>query len=287
MDHVNYKAMSRIIFLLFLLVSVNSFSQKYIIYGDTRTNHDIHRKIVGQIEKEKPDAVFNTGDLVDVGIVKKQWELFMNIIAELSNDSTYYPVPGNHEMNRKNYKQAFNYLPNQAVNYVINEPDVVFLMINTCSRLDEKSKVVKWTEKQLQIYQDSSKLIVAMHHHPPYSTGPHKEDENNTRNTLIPLYEKYNVKVVFTGHDHCYERSTVNGIQYVVSGGGGAPLYDKKRSFDGSVMYKKTHHYCKMSTDKNSAKIEVVDSFHCQTNCSAHFGLTVLSSVPWITTNSG
>ncbi|HID85752.1 MAG TPA: hypothetical protein EYP55_00030 [Anaerolineae bacterium] len=33
------------------------------------------------------------------------------------------------------------------------------------------------------------------------------------------------MQLVFNGHDHDYERSLVNGVNYIVAGGGGAPLY--------------------------------------------------------------
>lgn len=32
--------------------------------------------------------------------------------------------------------------------------------------------------------------------------------------------------VVFSGHNHFYERSVSSGVQYIVTGGGGAPLHD-------------------------------------------------------------
>ena len=44
------------------------------------------------------------------------------------------------------------------------------------------------------------------------------------RSDLVPLFEKYDVQMVFSGHDHDYERGTVNGIKYVVTGGGGERL---------------------------------------------------------------
>ena len=36
---------------------------------------------------------------------------------------------------------------------------------------------------------------------------------------------KHGVDIVVSGHNHCYEHYIVDGIQYVVTGGGGAPLY--------------------------------------------------------------
>jgi hypothetical protein len=43
---------------------------------------------------------------------------------------------------------------------------------------------------------------------------------------LGPLLEKYHVSAGFFGHDHNYQHYLKNGIHYVTTGGGGAPLYD-------------------------------------------------------------
>jgi hypothetical protein len=46
------------------------------------------------------------------------------------------------------------------------------------------------------------------------------------RPLLDSLFQKHGVKLVFQGHDHLYYRTVRSGITYVVTGGGGAPLYD-------------------------------------------------------------
>src|SRR4030081_1568688 len=43
---------------------------------------------------------------------------------------------------------------------------------------------------------------------------------------LVPMFEKYHVTAGFFGHDHNYQHYLKNGIHYVITGGGGAPLYD-------------------------------------------------------------
>ncbi|MCK4236104.1 MAG: metallophosphoesterase [Candidatus Krumholzibacteria bacterium] len=54
---------------------------------------------------------------------------------------------------------------------------------------------------------EKDRFIAAIFHHPPISTGPHTEDEMGLRKTIVPLFERYGVDVVFNGHDHIYERS--------------------------------------------------------------------------------
>src|SRR3546814_19252512 len=58
---------------------------------------------------------------------------------------------------------------------------------------------------------------------------------DTTLRKVIPLFEKYDVDMVFYGHLHCYERSKPllgdkidrdNGIVYVMCGGAGGNLED-------------------------------------------------------------
>ena len=56
--------------------------------------------------------------------------------------------------------------------------------------------------------------------HGPYSSGSHGSNDT-VRRDLVPLFESYGVDIVFAGHDHSYERSTVGGVKHVITGGGG------------------------------------------------------------------
>ena len=59
--------------------------------------------------------------------------------------------------------------------------------------------------------------IVALHH-PPYSAG-YQGSSNDAREGFAPIFERYGVQLVLSGHDHDYQRSKpINGVTYVVSG---------------------------------------------------------------------
>jgi len=64
-------------------------------------------------------------------------------------------------------------------------------------------------------------------HEPPYSSGT---SNNILRLVLSPLFEHYGVDLVFSGHEHFYERTLPihdfvpagRGVVYLTVGGGGA-----------------------------------------------------------------
>jgi 3',5'-cyclic AMP phosphodiesterase CpdA len=79
---------------------------------------------------------------------------------------------------------------------------------------------VAWLEKELKDSREDWKI--PYFHHPPYSSGGRHGSDARLREVLEPLFVKYNVSVVFTGHDHFYERvKPQKGIVYFVVGSGG------------------------------------------------------------------
>jgi 3',5'-cyclic AMP phosphodiesterase CpdA len=67
-------------------------------------------------------------------------------------------------------------------------------------------------------------------HHGLYSSGPNvaTEPSGALRGLLAPLYTRTGVDVVFSGHDHFYERTRpIGGVVYVTTGAGGGALYPR------------------------------------------------------------
>ena len=92
--------------------------------------------------------------------------------------------------------------------------------------------------------------------------------ETSLREILAPLFERYDVDVVFMGHHHSYERIEVNGITYLVAAGGGAGLYELNHPEPGSQMAVSVHHFVliEVNGDLLSGKAidrkgDIIDSF--------------------------
>lgn len=78
-----------------------------------------------------------------------------------------------------------------------------------------------WLEKELS--SSGSDWKIAYFHHPLYSSGRTHGSSLDLQKTLEPLFVRYGVNVVFTGHDHIYERvKPQKGITYFVAGSAGS-----------------------------------------------------------------
>ena len=88
-------------------------------------------------------------------------------------------------------------------------------------------------------------------HEPLYCKGGHKP-RVDIRKVWEPLFIEYNVNLVFQSHNHYYQRSNpINGITYIVTGGGGAPLYTPEDAKFINISIK-NYHYCVLDTTRNS-----------------------------------
>ncbi|MCK4574017.1 MAG: metallophosphoesterase [candidate division Zixibacteria bacterium] len=229
-----------------------------VVFGDTRSDHTTHRLIAGRIMEAEPVAIFHTGDLVEDGRKAELWAVFNEISAELLATGQFYPALGNHEWGSPLYFDNFE-LPNNEQWYTIDRLQTRFIVLNSCGETGVESEQYCWLEQELASVPDSIRFVVAVFHHPPYSTGDHGEDEKGLRDSFCRLFEKYGVDIVFNGHDHDYERSYCNGIYYVVSGGGGAPLYERTREDRRSLVWKQSYHFCRLSVIDDRMIVTVHD----------------------------
>jgi len=268
MCKLNYKKLITLISLTIILISFQlscfsigdsqTVSQAIVIYGDSRTGLKSHQKIVDEIIKIKPAIVFHTGDLVKNSKNLGQWATFNKIISDLIKIADFYPALGNYENNSPLFFDNF-VLPNNKRWYSIEKDNLHFMVLDSNSDCNVGSEQYLWLEDDLQNIKENIKFIIAIFHHPPFSTGHHKEDEKSLRQTNIPLFEQYGVDIVFSGHDHNYERSLYHNTYYIVTGGGGAPLYKQTRTSPYSQLFIKAYHFCKLFIINDQLIVEVYD----------------------------
>lgn len=128
----------------------------------------------------------------------------------------FYASLGNHDAREQRYYKPFN-MEGQLY-YTFNpRPDIRLFALESTYPVPEQ---FQWLEKELKA--SGSDWKIAFFHHPLYSSGDRHGSDIRLREVLEPLFLKYNVSVVLTGHDHFYERvKPQKGITYFVVGSGG------------------------------------------------------------------
>ena len=129
----------------------------------------------------------------------------------------FYASLGNHDAREQRYYKLFNMDGKLYYSFKPPKQNVRFFALESTYLEPEQ---IAWFEKELK---DSNRdWKIPFFHHPPYSSGDRHGSDTRLREVLEPLFIKYNVSVVLTGHDHFYERvKPQNGIVYFVVGSGG------------------------------------------------------------------
>ena len=133
----------------------------------------------------------------------------------------FYAALGNHDRDLEIHFKPFNM--GDKDRYSFDEGNARFAALNSNHPADPEQ--IKWLDG---VYADAgAKWRIAFFHHPLYSSGQHAaEGRDVIRPALEPALVRNRVNVVFSGHEHLYERiHPQKGIQHFVSGGGGRYLY--------------------------------------------------------------
>jgi 3',5'-cyclic AMP phosphodiesterase CpdA len=135
--------------------------------------------------------------------------------ALLDRGVKFYGSLGNHDTSNQRFYAPFNM--NGEEYYRMERNGVSIYALNS-NYLDKKQ--LDWFVEQLK--KDPNQWRVAFFHHPPYSSGGRHGSDEDVQKILHPLFVANGIDVVFTGHDHFYERvKPQDGITYFVSGAAG------------------------------------------------------------------
>ncbi len=229
-----------------------------VVFGDIQKGHKVNQLMVERIIALNPTAIFNTGDLVQDGREAPQWDTFNLINAPLLATGEFYPALGNHDHACEQFFDNFD-LPNNEQWYSVDRNQTRYIVLNTLGDTEVGSEQYQWLENTLANRPDSIRFVATIFHYPPYTTGSHGQDYKKLRHSFCELFEEYGVDIAFSGHDHNYERSYCNGTYYIVTGGGGAMLYDRTREDRRSIVWLQTHHFCRVSVTNDRMIVTVYD----------------------------
>ena len=196
-------------------------SVRFAVIGDTGTGEKSQFEVAQEMDAYRKVAGFTfvlmLGDNIYGGdsprdFARKFEEPYK---ALLDAGVKFYASLGNHDNPDERLYKLFNMGGERY--YSFKKDDVAFFALDSTymnpTQLD-------WLEGQLR--NSSAAWKICYFHHPLYSDGKFHGPDLDLRSALVPMLQKYGVNVVFSGHDHVYERlKPQNGINYFVLGNSG------------------------------------------------------------------
>jgi len=204
----------------------------FLVFGDTRTNHDDHAHVVdGMLTQmdvsDHPAFVLNTGDFTNTGGNEGDWATFFATEHPLISEVPLLAVFGNHEalLGRTAFEAYFQPPPTSTSTsdqyYSADIGNVHLVVIEVGGALGDEPHD-QWVEDDLAASTAPFKVAAL---HAPFYTNSNHAPQMSARELFGPIFEAQGVQVVFSGHNHCYERFVGYGSYFFTTGGGGAPLY--------------------------------------------------------------
>jgi Calcineurin-like phosphoesterase len=226
------------------VVRPRSDAVTFVVIGDSgtgdRAQYDVARQMTDLHARVPLDMVIMLGDNIYGSQTPQDFALkFERPYKPLLDAGVrFYASLGNHDNASNRFYPAFNMQGQRYYSYAAR--NVRFFALDS-DYIDDRQR--SWLESALRNANDDWK--VCFFHHPLYSDGGRHGSQIDLRVVLEPLFTKYGVNVVFSGHDHVYERlKPQKGIQYFVSGAAGqlrrgdvrpsaitAAAFDKDQSF--------------------------------------------------------
>jgi predicted MPP superfamily phosphohydrolase len=196
-------------------------SVRFAVLGDTGTGGSAQQRIADRLAATHTafpfDFVIMLGDNLYGSERKSDYQEKFEIPYKPLLDAgvKFYASLGNHDDPEQRLYKPFNM---NGERYYTFKPsplaDVRFFALDS-NYMDRKQ--LDWLEKELSA--SGSEWKVPFFHHPIYSSGGRHGSDLVLREQLEPLFVKYGVQVVFTGHEHFYERlKPQKGITYIISG---------------------------------------------------------------------
>ncbi|MEB3300998.1 MAG: metallophosphoesterase [Cyanobacteriota bacterium] len=202
---------------------------RFLAVADTGSGDENQRAVGRQMaaahRRRQIDLVVLGGDnIYPSGDLAKVEATFQRPYAELLQAGVpFHAVLGNHDIRTANGMPQVAYPPfgMKGRYYNLRRGPVEFFMLDTNGNADWQRQM-SWLRTTLARSQAPWRVVVG--HHPIYSSGFYGNDPH-LRAKLSSLMERHGVQLYINGHDHNYERSKpINGITYLVVGGGGASL---------------------------------------------------------------
>jgi len=233
------------------------FPFSFLIIGDTKGSETAESLIEMALEKWTASFMIILGDFVRKPDIWKHRFFMTEMTREISLPFPVFLVTGNHDIDdtREVTKQTERRVTSEVFESLYGPKDFDFV-VNNCLFIicdnnypRNRSSYLCYLRKTLSKRREGKKHVFVFMHCPPSGLAKHLSGEIPDEE-FFTLLESYRVTACFFGHYHGYWRGQKKGVNYIVSGGGGAHLRDP-----GGV---RLHHILKITVWQEKISEEII-----------------------------
>jgi len=260
----------------------------FAVFGDSGSGSLAQYDVASCLRTAAVDLVLHTGDLTYPNLNRALVDArCLSVYASQMRGTPFFLSPGNHDLYAPDtlatYLETFQMPVNTATGtphfYSFDHGDAHFvsLFVPTLANfpgfaayiLGPDSIQLQWLANDLAATAKPWRIVFM--HSPLFTSSLHRGDDYNINGILdrlelqqwlLPVLSQHGVQVVFSGHDHCWERfAPANGIRSFVTGGGGYALYGLMELDTLSERFESRHHYVRASIGGDFMHVQAVDQF--------------------------
>lgn len=258
---------------------------RFIAFGDSGTGSSEQQQLAAVMAADAADLVLHTGDIAygnGAGTGDATWKTFQDwffaIYRAWLPSRPVFPAEGNHDSRPSNgdgraYLDLFSLhangasvtFPDHAERYYsFDYGPVHFVALDTEFAFQDaarRSEQLAWLDADLAGTDQPWKI--AFFHRSPFSAGGEHGSDLAVRDAFSPLLERHGVQFALSAHDHVYERTVPQSVAggqpvtYVVTGGGGGPLYPAGTAA-WTAFSASRHHYVRASVGDCLFQLEAI-----------------------------
>jgi phosphatidylserine/phosphatidylglycerophosphate/cardiolipin synthase-like enzyme len=268
--------------------SAGSGTVTFVAIGDSGTGSTEQRQIASLIDAQWFDLMLHGGDIAygnsggtGDGSYQTLNDWFFSIYRNSLRGKPVFPSVGNHDsrasnLDGKHYLDMF-VLPRNGGNgsypdhaeryYSFDYGPLHVVVLDTelaFQDLNRRAAQLAWLDADLS--STSQPWKIAVFHRSPFSAGGEHGSDLDVRAAFAPVFERQGVQAVFSAHEHTYERTkpwrvttdpSGSPVTYIVTGGGGAPLYPSGTDTWTAVSASR-HHYVRGTATLCALTVEAV-----------------------------
>ena len=234
-----------------------SDSASLLVFGDWGSGTLPQGAVAGAMqryaEQNDPHAILTTGD----NFYSDDWEFLMEPYGwATESEIPFWITWGNHDVETETRIGAVNQVFGDPPRWTVQEWGGLDIIILDSNQITSPQQALFF----LNAMSDSDRPTIVAMHHPPYSCA-HRESTSELINQVVEILDD-DVVLVLSGHEHVYQRFEHDGVAYVVTGGGGATIYELSEcpvTQPEPLAGEATYHFLALEQTTTSMQVTAID----------------------------